>query len=50
VFGLEPQWLTKPEIRALERAGANRVALWLLRPDLESILREMEELAPTVSG
>jgi probable F420-dependent oxidoreductase len=48
VFGLEPQWRTKAEIRALEGAGANRVVLWLLRPDLGSILHEMDELARTV--
>jgi len=50
VFALEPQWRTKPELQALERAGANRVVLWLLRPDLQSILAEMEELAGTVLG
>jgi probable F420-dependent oxidoreductase len=48
VFGLEPQWRNKPEIQALERAGANRVVLWLLRPDLRSILHEMDELAGKV--
>jgi hypothetical protein len=50
VFALEPQWRTKPELEALERVGANRVVLWLLGPDLKSILAEMEQLARTVLG
>jgi alkanesulfonate monooxygenase SsuD/methylene tetrahydromethanopterin reductase-like flavin-dependent oxidoreductase (luciferase family) len=48
VFALEPQWRTKPELKALERVGANRVVLWLLGPDLKSILKETEDLARTV--
>jgi probable F420-dependent oxidoreductase len=50
VFALEPQWRTKPELQALERVGANRVVLWILSPDLKSILKETEELARTVLG
>jgi hypothetical protein len=50
VFALEPQWRTKPELQALERVGANRVVLWLLGPDLKSILKETKELARTVLG
>jgi hypothetical protein len=48
VFASEPQWRTKPELQALELVGANRVVLWLLRPDLNGILEEMDELARTV--
>ena len=36
------------EIQDFERAGANRVVLWLSGQDLDSILPEMEELARTV--
>ena len=50
VFALEPQWRTKSELQALARVGANRVVLWLSRPDLNGILEEMEELARTVLG
>ena len=50
VFALEPQWRTKPELEALQRVGANRVVLWLLRPDLKSILEEMDQLARTALG
>jgi hypothetical protein len=48
VFALEPQWRTPPELSALERVGTNRVVLSLLRPDLNGILEEMDELARTV--
>ena len=47
-FGLEHQWRSAKEIREFERAGANRVVLWLIGQDLDSILPEMEELARTV--
>jgi hypothetical protein len=50
VFALEQQWRTKPELKALQQAGANRVILWLLRHDLKSILDELEELARKVLG
>ena len=49
MFALEPQWRTKPELQALERV-TNRVVLWILSPDLKSILKEMEELARKVLG
>jgi len=48
VFALEHQWRTKPELQALQQAGANRVVLWILRHDLKSILSEIEELARKV--
>jgi alkanesulfonate monooxygenase SsuD/methylene tetrahydromethanopterin reductase-like flavin-dependent oxidoreductase (luciferase family) len=48
VFALEQQWRTKPELQALQQAGANRVVLWILRHDLKSILSEIEELARKV--
>lgn len=47
-FGLEHQWRSAKEIGEFERAGANRVVLWLIGQDLDSILPEMEELASTV--
>jgi hypothetical protein len=34
----------------LQKAGANRVVLWILQPDLKSILKELEELARTTIG
>ena len=48
VFALEGQWRSTSEIRELERVGANRVVLWLAGQELNSILREMEELALAV--
>jgi probable F420-dependent oxidoreductase len=48
VFGGEKQWRSAQEIQAFERAGANRVVLWLISQDLNSILSEMEELASIV--
>jgi hypothetical protein len=48
VFGGEKQWRSAQEIREFERAGANRVVLWLTGQDLHSILPEMEDLARTV--
>jgi alkanesulfonate monooxygenase SsuD/methylene tetrahydromethanopterin reductase-like flavin-dependent oxidoreductase (luciferase family) len=47
-FGAGKQWRSAQEIRDFERAGANRVVLWLIGQDLNSILSEMEELARTV--
>lgn len=48
VFGLEGQWQTANEIKALEKAGANRALLWLGSDDLKGTLREMERLARAV--
>jgi probable F420-dependent oxidoreductase len=50
VFALEHQWRSKPEIQALQQAGANRVVLWILGADLNSILAELEDLAKKVLG
>jgi probable F420-dependent oxidoreductase len=48
VFGGEKQWQSKEEIREFERAGANRVVLWLNGQDTDSILPEIDNLAHTV--
>ena len=48
VFGVEGQWRTADEIGKLERVGANRVVIFLIAHELDSILREMENLAGTV--
>jgi probable F420-dependent oxidoreductase len=50
VFALEHQWRSKPEIQALQQAGANRVVLWILGADLNSILAELDDLAKKVLG
>jgi probable F420-dependent oxidoreductase len=48
VFGVEGQWRSPSQIQEFERLGANRVVLFLVGHDLDSILREMEDLAGTV--
>jgi hypothetical protein len=48
VFGGENQWRSAQEIGEFERAGANRVVLWLNGQDLNSILPEMDNLARSV--
>lgn len=48
VFAVERQWRSTKDLQELERAGANRVVLWLNGQDLNSILPEMEDLARTV--
>jgi probable F420-dependent oxidoreductase len=48
VFGGEKQWRSKEEIREFERAGANRVVLWLAGQETDSILPEIDDLARTV--
>lgn len=50
VFGLEGQWRSADEILEFERVGANRIVLWLLGQELNSILREMEDLAGLVNA
>ncbi|HEY1852218.1 MAG TPA: hypothetical protein VGG60_14440, partial [Candidatus Binataceae bacterium] len=50
VFALEQQFRTKAEIQALQKAGANRVILWILQPELKSIMKELDDLARTVLG
>ncbi|MGD0290365.1 MAG: LLM class F420-dependent oxidoreductase [Candidatus Binataceae bacterium] len=48
VFGVEGQWRTADEIGKLKRVGAHRVVIFLIAHELDSILREMENLAGTV--
>ena len=48
VFGVEGQWRSPSQIQEFEGLGANRVVLFLVGHDLDSILREMEDLAGTV--
>jgi probable F420-dependent oxidoreductase len=48
VFGGEKQWRSKEELREFERAGANRVVLWLDGQETDSILPEIDDLARTV--
>jgi probable F420-dependent oxidoreductase len=48
VFGGEGQWRSAKDIREFERAGANRVVLWLKSEDLNTVLSEMEEMAREV--
>jgi hypothetical protein len=48
VFAVERQWRSTKDLQELERAGANRVVLWLNGQDLNGILPEMEDLARTV--
>jgi probable F420-dependent oxidoreductase len=48
VFALENQWCSASEIGELERAGANRVILWIMAQDVESILKEIEGLTRKV--
>ena len=50
VFALEQQFRTKAQIQALQKAGANRVVLWILQPDLKSIMKELEDLTRTMIG
>jgi hypothetical protein len=47
-FGGEKQWRSAKDIREFEQVGANRVVLWLNGQELNSILRDMEDLAPIV--
>jgi len=48
VFGGEKQWRSTKDIREFERAGANRVVLWLSPEGLNSALSDMEDLARNV--
>ncbi len=47
-FGLDGQWRTADDIAALEKAGANRVVLWLLARETEGLVAELEDLAAEV--
>ena len=48
VFGGEKQWRSAEEIREFERAGADRVVLWLKHENLNTVLSDMEDLARSV--
>ena len=50
VFAGDNQWKSKADLEAFERAGANRVVLWLHSQDLHAILSEIEELAQLRKG
>jgi probable F420-dependent oxidoreductase len=45
VFGLKGQFRTVEDHRALEKAGCNRVIIWIDAIDTESMLNEIAELA-----
>lgn len=45
VFAGEGQWRSLKDVRDFERAGANRIVLWLDGQHLDEILSEMETLA-----
>ena len=45
VLGAPEQWRTADDLVALEAAGANRVILWMLAPDTDGVLAELETLA-----
>jgi probable F420-dependent oxidoreductase len=49
-FGITGQWQTPTEIREFEKAGANRVVVWLGDGDLKVVLGEMERLAKALLG
>jgi probable F420-dependent oxidoreductase len=48
VFGITGQWQSAAEIREFEKAGADRVVVWLGDGDLKVVLNEMERLAKAV--
>ena len=47
-FGLGGQWLSPDKLKEVERAGANRVVLWIRELELDGILREIEDKARKV--
>ena len=50
VFGITGQWQSTAKIREFEKAGADRVVVWLGDGDLKVVLGEMERLAKAVLG
>lgn len=44
-FGLDGQWRTANDIAALEKAGADRLVVWIKAMNLDGILAELEHLA-----
>ena len=47
VFGMEGQWRKPEELAALERAGAERVTLWIAALHTAGALQELDALAKT---
>jgi probable F420-dependent oxidoreductase len=47
-FGFEGQWRDRATIDALEKAGADRVVIWLAAQDRDGLLKEMDEVAKTL--
>lgn len=48
VFSINGQWRKPEELRALERAGADRVVLWLPEGHMDVILDDMDNIARTL--
>jgi probable F420-dependent oxidoreductase len=44
-FGLDGQWRAADDVAALEKAGANRLVIWLQAMATDGILAELEQLA-----
>jgi hypothetical protein len=47
-FGFEGRWRDRATIDALEKAGADRVVIWLAAQDRDGLLKEMDEVAKTL--
>lgn len=50
VYGLSGQWRTAEDLRAFEKAGANRLIVWLDSRELDGVLGELETLAAELIG
>ncbi len=50
VYGLTGQWRTADDLRAFEKAGANRLIVWIDSLELDEVLGEMEQLAAELIG
>jgi probable F420-dependent oxidoreductase len=44
-FGLDGQWRTADDRKAVEKAGANRLVIWIQAMDTAGILTELDQLA-----
>jgi probable F420-dependent oxidoreductase len=49
-YGLSGQWRTGDDVRAFEKAGANRLIVWLDSRELDGVVDEMEKLAAEMIG
>jgi len=49
-YGLSGQWKTADDMRAFEKAGANRLIVWLDSRELDGVIKEMEVLAAELIG